>query len=103
MPSSLLHHGELPDGGFSPFRRHRTARALSTYVLAELRRGRFLHDVLEDEAVTAPTAGHPELFEDLASDQEVLAAIADRGRAGALCAAPAGDDAVADTRQLVAC
>ena len=103
MPSSLLHHGELPDGGFSPFRRHRTARALSTYVLAELRRGRFLHDVLEDEAVTAPTADHPELLDDLGWDQEILAAIADRGRADTPCAAPAADAALTDTRQLLAC
>ena len=101
MPS-LLHRANLPDGGFSPFRRHRTARALSTYVLAELRRGRFLHEVLEDEAVTARTADHSYLLEDLAWDQEILAAIEDCDRAGTPCAAPAAD-AVADNRQLLAC
>lgn len=72
----------LPDrpAGFAPFRRHRTGRALCAYVLAELEDGRLLPEILEDGFVHDCASDHPEVLEELAWDQEILAAIEEHGR-----------------------
>ena len=79
MPAALPDSPAVRQAEFSPFRRHRIARALCTHVLAELRAGRLLSEVLDDDVVREWTAEQPEVLEDLAWDQEVLAAIEDNG------------------------
>ena len=89
MATPLPDRPPAPGAGFSPFRRHRTARALSAYVLAELHGGRVLPEILEDGYVDDCTSEHPGLLEELAWDQEILAAIKDRARPPRPCGAPA--------------
>lgn len=93
MPAHLPGPPSTRQSGFSPFRRHRTARALAAYVLAECRDGRLLPEVLEDRVVRECAAEHPEVLEDVAWDQEILAAIEDRRPVHHLASAPEPADA----------
>ena len=80
MPTALPDRLPAREAGFSPFRRHRTARALCAYVLTELHDGRLLPEILEDRFVHACASEQPGVLEDLAWDQEILAAIEDHAR-----------------------
>ncbi len=60
---------------FSPTRRHDAARALSRYVQGEVRGGRSLGDVLDDEDVRAAVTDSPEVLEDVTDDRELREAL----------------------------
>lgn len=60
---------------FSLTRRHDAARALSRYVQGEVRGGRSLGDVLDDEDVRAAVTDSPEVLEDVTDDRELREAL----------------------------